>query len=137
LQDFAFNMGFYSQATPAPNPGGNSRRFIVSGNTNTGRANSFPDNSEKSPIAITQSGWYVFQHKFYPEGNNLFANLTIFDGATCGGAPVGSWRLGPAGSPSTLTLDQLGYVRYGWLVWNEYPQAVNLTVAGEVLATLA
>lgn len=109
------------------------RRFVVTGSNNAYRANSYPQNSGRSPIAITQSGWYVFQHLFYPQGNNLFANLTIYGGATCGGAPVGTWNLGPAGG---LTLDKMGYVRYGWLAINEYPSPVNLTVAGQVLATL-
>jgi hypothetical protein len=137
LQDFVFNIGFYNESTP--NPAGGQRRFIVSGSNNAYRDGSEPANAAKSPIAITQTGWYVFQHKFYPEGNNLFANLTVYDGASCGGAPVGTWTRGPAllgGTGQPMTLDQFGYVRYGFIVVNEYPTAANLTVDGQVLATL-
>jgi hypothetical protein len=135
VQDFVFNMGFYDDAST--NPGASSRRFIISGSNNANRPGADPANQARSPVAVTAPGWYIFQHKFYPEGNNLYANLTMFaEGNSCGAAPIGTWKLGPAGFPTALTLEQLGFVRYGWLVNVEYPNAANLTVAGQVLATL-
>lgn len=135
VQDFVFNLGFYNESTPVP--GGGQRRFIVSGSNNALRPGQGPFNPARSPIAITQSGWYIFQHLFYPQNNTLFANLTIYAGTDCSGAQVGRWTRGPAGfNPPARPLETLGYVRSGAIVADEYPTTVNLTVAGQVLAVL-
>lgn len=95
VQDFVFNLGLYNESTPAA--GGGQRRFIASGSNNALRPGTCSSTPARSPIAITQSGWYIFQHLFYPQNSTLFANLTIYAGTDCSGAQVGRWTHGPAG----------------------------------------
>lgn len=104
LRDFAFNVGFYDDAT---GPGANTDRFVITASNNTGRANSFPKNPGLDPIAIAVTGWYTFQHTFYDNGGVLAVDLEIFDAADL---LVGDWTLSNVGD---LT-PGVGGNRYGW-----------------------
>lgn len=104
LRDFAFNVGFYDDAT---GPSANTARFVVSASNNTGQANSFPKNSARNPIAISNTGWYTFQHTFYNDGGTLAVDLEIFDALD---QLVGNWTL----SNASDLIAGVGGNRYGW-----------------------
>jgi hypothetical protein len=108
-RDFAFNGGFYNDAS-APGAG---NRFVFSASNSTGRANSFPKNPGRDPIAITASGWYTFQHHFYDNAGVLAVDLSILDATS---TLVNTWTL------STLadTIATVGGNRYGWFANNEF-----------------
>uniref|UniRef100_A0A7S3UFP8 Fibronectin type-III domain-containing protein n=2 Tax=Picocystis salinarum TaxID=88271 RepID=A0A7S3UFP8_9CHLO len=130
VQDFVFNAGFYDDDT---GPGADERRFVVSGSNNAGRGSTFPKNPDKDPIAILQSGWYVFQHFFYKNGDEVFGELSIYSEDCL--ERVGNWTLGPAqigGTGPVLLPGQLGFVRYGWFVQNELPSEL-LVLADQLL----
>lgn len=110
LRDFAFNVGFYDDAS-AP---GSGDRFVISASNNTGRANSFPKNPGRSPVAIATTGWYSFEHHFYDLGGVLAVDLTIFDAAD---VAVASWTLSNAAD----LIAGVGGNRYGWFSSIEMP----------------
>jgi hypothetical protein len=93
LRDYIFSVGFYNDALA---PGANTNRFIVSASNN---APGNPRNPDRNPIAISTSGWYIFQHRFYagsctagPAENCVFADLKIFstdNNGDCGKKHVG------------------------------------------------
>jgi hypothetical protein len=128
IRDYIFNFGFYNDAT---GPGSGQRRFVVSTSNN---APGNPKDQNRDPISISQSGWYIFRHKFYPEEQNVFAQLSIF-GSDC--SLVKSW------APQQVTVSSAGnrnleasepfYVRYGWIVNNNLPSD-SLKMAGQVYA---
>ena len=68
-RDFIFNAGFYS-AGDGTAPGAGSDRFIISASNNSGQP---PFNPPALPIAITTTGWYTFEHRFYATGGNVLA----------------------------------------------------------------
>jgi hypothetical protein len=111
LRDFVFNAGFYS-ASNNSGPGAGTDRFVISASNNAGRANSFPMNPGRNPIAITTTGWYTFQETFSNSGGFLSVNLSVLDSTS---ALLGSWILG--GDP----IGTVGGNRYGWFVNNEFP----------------
>jgi hypothetical protein len=110
-RDFVFNGGYYNDTTgPGAGP-----RFVFSASTNAGRANSFPRNPGRDPIAIMDAGWYTFQHHFYDSGSGVLAvDLSILD---AGGTPVGEWTLS---DPSDVIDVTVGGNRYGWFAQNEF-----------------
>lgn len=110
LRDFVFNAGFYN-SSDATGPGAGTDRFIVSASNNAGRANAFPKNPGRDPIAIEDTGWYTFQEHFYEDGGLLAVELSILDSL---GVTVGSWLLG--GDPIATA----GGSRYGWFAQNEF-----------------
>jgi hypothetical protein len=111
-RDFAFNAGFYNDNT-AP---GSGNRFIISASNNTGRANSFPANPGRNPIAITTTGWYTFKHTFRDNGSGVLAvDLTVADSA---GTVLGQWTLSDASDVIGVTV---GGNRYGWFASIEFP----------------
>ena len=111
-RDFAFNGGYYNDAT---GPGAGQSRFVFSASNNTGRANSFPKNPGRSPIAVTAAGWYTFQHDFRDNGSGVLAvDLSIRD---ANGTVVGSWTLS---DPSDVIGVTVGGNRYGWFAQNEF-----------------
>eukprot|EP00889_Picochlorum_renovo_P006773 jgi/Picre1/33803/NNA_001282.t1 len=128
VRDYMFNFGFYDDDT---GPGSGERRFVVSTSNNSP---GFPKNPDKDPISINQSGWYIFRHNFYPQGEDVDVQLSIFD-SDCG--LVKSW------TPQKVTVSGDGnrdleasepfYVRYGWIVNNELPTD-SLTIDGQVYA---
>jgi hypothetical protein len=110
-RDFAFNGGYYDDAG-AP---GTGPRFVFSASNNTGRGNSFPKNPGRAPIAITDAGWYTFQHHFRDDGSGVLAvDLSILDSD---GNVVGAWTLGDASDVIGVTV---GGNRYGWFASNEF-----------------
>lgn len=110
-RDFVFNGGYYDDAT-AP---GSGPRFVFSASNNAGRGNSFPKNPGRTPIAITDAGWYTFQHDFRDNGSGVLAvDLSIRDS---NGNVVGTWTLS---DPSDVIGVTVGGNRYGWFVSNEF-----------------
>jgi hypothetical protein len=105
-RDFAFNAGFYNDAT---GPGSGSDRFVFSASNNTGRGNSDPKNPARSPIAISSTGWYTFEHHFYDNAGVLAVDLSIFDTAN---SLLGSWTLSDL--TDVIGGPNVGGNRYGW-----------------------
>jgi hypothetical protein len=132
VQDFVFNFGFYNDVLPP----GAGRRFVVSASNNAGRSGNNPKNPDKNPIAITISGWYIFQHKVYPQNDLLYVEMSIFS-ADCNQL-INKWTL-PAlveGNPANpLTVANAGYLRYGWIVVNEWP-TLALNLAGQAFGVI-
>ena len=113
-RDFVFNAGFYNDDDGSLGSGSN--RFIVSVSNSAGRENSYPKNPGRDPIAITNSGWYTFQHRFYDNGSGVLAvDLSILDSA---GNLVHSWTLSDS---SDVIGSTVGGNRYGWFANNEFP----------------
>jgi hypothetical protein len=111
-RDFAFNAGFYNDAT---GPGTGLNRFVISASNNTGRANSYPKNAGRDPISITQSGWYTFKHTFYDNGSGVLAvDLIILDPSD---TVIKTWTLS---DPTDLIGSTVGGNRYGWIAANEF-----------------
>jgi hypothetical protein len=111
-RDFVFNAGFYTDTDAT----GSGPRFVISASTNATRSGAFPKNPGRDPFAITTTGWYTFEHRFYNAGLGVLAvDLRI---TTLGGAPVHTWTLG---DPSDLIGSTVGGHRYGWFVIQEFP----------------
>lgn len=130
IQDFVFNAGWYNDAS---GPGAGETRFVVSGSNNAGRSNSSPKNPGRDPIAIFQSGWHLFQHFFYANGNEVFGELSVYTDDCL--ERLGIWTLGPArvgGTGPVLTPEELGLLSYGWFVQNELPTE-SLVIADQLL----
>jgi len=110
-RDFAFNGGFYNDSDGT----GSGPRFVFSASNNTGRANSFPKNPGRDPFAITATGWYTFQHKFYDAGGGVLAvDLKIIDASN---ATLKTWTLS---DPTDIIGTTVGANRYGWFAANEF-----------------
>jgi len=110
LRDFVFNVGFYDDAD-LTGPGAGDDRFVISASNNAGRANAFPKNGARDPIAISASGWYTFEHHFYDNAGVLNVDLRILDESD---ALVNIWTLGAD------PIAGVGGNRYGWFVRNEF-----------------
>ncbi len=112
-RDFIFNGGFYSDDDGSPGSGFN--RFIVSASNNAQRANSYPKNPGRDPIAITTTGWYTLQHRFYDSGGGVLAvDLNILDSI---GNIVHTWTLSDV---TDIIGNTVGGNRYGWFAANEF-----------------
>ncbi len=114
LQDYVFNAG-----TSFTGSG-----FFVNASTNATRSGAFPENTCPSPstppnacrtpVLITQSGWYTFRHTFTNQGGSLQVDFDIF--------PLGSsvaiahWTIVPGHPISTV-----GGNRYGAFIMDEIP----------------
>jgi len=105
LRDFVFNAGFYNDST---GPGANTSRFVISAGNNATRGSSFPKNT--GAIAISTTGWYTFEHRFFDNSGVLNVDMKIIDSSN---ALVNSWTLG------TDPIAGVGGNRYGWFVRNE------------------
>ncbi len=111
LRDFAFHLGFYDDAT---GPGAGTDRFVISASNTPGRANSFPKNPGRDPIAIDTTGWYTFEHHFRNAAGVLAVDLVLLDSSS---TVLNTWTL------SDLTDTIPGIVsanRYGWVLNNEF-----------------
>jgi hypothetical protein len=140
LRDYIFSVGFYNDASP---PGANTNRFIVSASNN---APGNPRNPGRNPIAISTSGWYIFQHRFYagsctvgPAENCVFADLKIFstdNNGDCGEQVTdAAWTLSSGGIGDSLRAEDdildTGGVRIGWLYYSQLPELyVDFTYYG-------
>jgi len=107
-RDFIFNAGFYT-VTDAT---GSAPRFVISGGNNTQPGSAFPQNPGHSPIAITTTGWYTFEHHFYNNGGTLAVNMSITDAAN---TVVGTWAL----SDVSDLIGLIGGNRYAYFDFNE------------------
>jgi len=110
-RDFVFNAGFYNDNDASPGAG--SDRFIFSASTNSGRANAYPKNPGRSPVAVTVSGWYALRHRFSDVAGVLVVDLEL---VAPDGNRVGVWSLTDPGDMIGL----IGGNRYGWIALNEF-----------------
>lgn len=118
LRDFAFNVGFYAD-TDLGSPGGGADRFVVSASNNTGRANAYPKNPARNPIAIDTTGWYTFQNRFYDNGGVLAVDLSIRDSSN---NLINLWTL----SNGADLIGGVGGNRYGWLPSMEFTSGLAI-----------
>jgi hypothetical protein len=121
-RDFIFNVG------TDPTTAG---QFKVSASNN---APGWPSDPGRNPIAISTTGWYTFQHHFYDAGSGMLAvDLTVRAlGST---TALGAWTLS---DPTDIIGTTVGGNRYGWLVTNDLPLALdNITRSGTTLGACA
>ncbi len=110
-RDFVFNAGFYNDTDGT----GSGPRFVISASNNATRSSSFPKNPGRDPFAITATGWYTFQHRFYDAGSGVLAcELSISD---AGGTTIKTWVLS---DPTDIIGSTIGGNRYGWFANNEF-----------------
>jgi len=113
-RDFVFNAGFYNDIDVT----GSTPRFVISASNNATRSGAFPKNTERDPFAITETGWYTFEHRFYNAGLGVLAvELRITD---LNGAPLHTWTLSEP-SDSDIIGSTVGGHMYGWFVIQEFP----------------
>lgn len=110
LRDFIFNAGFYNDAT---GPGANTDRFVVSASNNSQPGSAYAKNPDRSPIAISTSGWYTFEHHFYNNGGVLAVEMSIFNASD---VLINSWTLS---NPADL-ITGVGGNRYGLFAYNQF-----------------
>lgn len=105
-RDFVFSGGFYPASNTITNPGSGQDRFIFSASNN---APGWPADPSRSPVAITQTGWYTFTHEFRDNGSGVLeVEMSITDSSDTN---VGSWTLS---DPSDVIGSTVGGNRYGW-----------------------
>lgn len=110
-RDFIFNAGFYNDAT---GPGAGTDRFVISASNNSQPGSAFAKNPARDPIAIDNTGWYTFQHRFYDDGTGVLAvDLGIYDSSM---TLIHTWTLS---DPTDLIGSAVGGNRYGWFAYNE------------------
>ena len=110
-RDFIFNAGFYT-AGDATLPGTGSDRFIVSASNNSGQP---PWNPGALPIAITTTGWYTFEQRFYSTAGNVLAvDMIIKDSL---GTLVNQWT---RSNPTDIIGSTVAGNRYGWFPTNGF-----------------
>src|SRR2546430_15506491 len=122
-RDFVFNAGTPPDAMEtASSPG-----YYVNASTNAGRPNAFPENTCPSPgpsmppnycrtpVKITESGWYIFQHYFHLTtiGSNTYLAVDMSVRRLSGGI-VASWTIYDQEDAAGFGGDA-----YGWFVINE------------------
>jgi len=112
MRDFIFNAGFYDDAD-LTGPGAGTDRFVISASNNSQPGSAFAKNPDKAPIAITSTGWYTFEHRFYDNSGVLAVDMSIYDASS---TLVNSWTLS---SPSDL-IAGVGGNRYGWFDFNQF-----------------
>ena len=108
-RDFVFNGGFYDDSDVT----GSGDRFVFSASNAAGRANSFPKNPGRDPFAVTSTGWYTFEHRFYDNAGVLAVDLNLKSGATL----LHSWTLSDLTDLIGVTV---GGNRYGYFAANEF-----------------
>jgi hypothetical protein len=107
VRDFIFNVG------TDPTTAG---RFAISASNN---APGWPSNAGNSPIFVSTSGWYVFEHVFRDNAGVLAVDLNVYDPSN---ALIGTWTLS---NPADLIPSLVGGNRYGWFAVNQF---ANLAV---------
>ena len=102
-RDFVFNVGT------------DALGFVMSGSNNATRCGADPANPGRTPIHITTSGWYTFEHMFTGvPGGPLTVILRVMPAGT--NVPLGVWALS---DPSDIIGGTVGGNRYGWFAQNE------------------
>jgi hypothetical protein len=117
LRDFVFNAGTNRTSDPGP-PG-----FFINASTNSFRHSSFPENlcpspstspnTCRTPVHITNPGWYTFRHTFRNDAGSLAVDMDILNS---GGGSVAHWTIYSGDAMSTV-----GGNRYGWFANEEIP----------------
>ena len=115
LRDFIFNAGFYNDAD---GPGANTNRFVISASNNAQPGDAYAKNPARSPIAISDTGWYTFQTHFYDNLGTLAADLSIY---TAADVLVNTWTLS---NPADV-IAGVGGNRYGWFDYNQFSLAFD------------
>jgi len=108
-RDFVFNAGFYNNTDAT----GSGARFVVSASNNAGRSGAFPENPGRDPFAITQTGWYTFQHFFHNVAGVLVVDLSIINSS---GVTVHTWQLSDPSDTAAICCGN----RYGWFPLQEF-----------------
>jgi hypothetical protein len=127
-RDFVFNVGTpltIAEATAAPG-------FYVNASTNGGRGGAFPQNPCpnpgfangpnycRSPVKITESGWYTFRHRFFPRHHMATDYLAVeFTVLRDDGVVMANWWLSATTPPFDDPMTDIGGDLYGWFVINE------------------
>lgn len=127
VRDYMFNFGFYDDNT---GPGAGKRRFVVS-TSNNSPGN--PKNPERGPIPIETTGWYIFQHKFYPcDNDKVCVQLSMYssDCALVKRWPSAVVTISSDNNRDLLQTDSFN-VRIGWIVINQLP-SLKLKIDGQV-----
>jgi len=122
-RDFIFNGGFYNDAT---GPGAGTDRFVFSASNNSQPGSAFAKNPGRDPIAISTTGWYTFEHRFYDNAGVLAVDMNIYDALS---TLVNSWTL----SDPTDLIGMIGGNRYGWFDYNQFDE--NLAFDNALLET--
>lgn len=118
-RDFVFNVG--TPINPLDPPG-----FWMNASTNATRSGAFPQNpcpapntppnGCRTPVEITQSGWYTFRHRFYSRNVGGTKYLAVDFSVLKHKAVVAFWTI--ISSPDD-PMTTVGGDRYGWFVINE------------------
>src|SRR5207253_1637041 len=102
-RDFVFNAGT------------DALGFVISAGNNATRCGANPADPGHTPIHITTSGWYTFEHSFTGVPNGpLVVVFTIRDSL---GVPIATWA---RSDPTDIIGVTVGGNRYGWFVQNEF-----------------
>jgi hypothetical protein len=119
-RDFVFNVGT------------NATRFVMSGSTNATRCGAFPSNPMRTPIQISLSGWYTFEHMFTGvPGGPLTVVMRVMPAGT--NVTLGIWTLS---DPSDIIGTTVAGNRYGWFAQNEIDQlAIDNSERTSLLST--
>jgi hypothetical protein len=109
-RDFIFNGAFLDSTDVTP-PGAGVDRFVLAASNNSP---GFPQGGV-DPVAITATGWYTFQNRFYDAGAGVLAcDFMIFDSS---GTLVAFWTRSEA---SDIIGTTVGSNRYGWFSNNDF-----------------
>jgi Right handed beta helix region len=103
--------------------------FVMSASNN---APGWPADPGRDPFTINETGWYTFADHFYDSGSGVLADdLTV--SALGSTTPLHTWTLS---DPTDIIGTTVGGNRYGWLVDNALPLALdNVTRSGIVAPT--
>jgi hypothetical protein len=128
-RDFIFNVGTPLTAAEAQTAPG----YYVNASTNGNRSGAFPQNPCpnpstapnycRTPVKITQSGWYTFRHRFYPRHHMGIDYLAVdFTVLRHDGVVMANWFISVTDAQDLANSDRMSRVggdRYGWFVINE------------------
>jgi hypothetical protein len=128
-RDFVFNVGTPATLAEAMLMPG----YYVNASTNATRSAAFPQNPCpnpstipnycRTPVKITQSGWYTFRHSFYPRHHMGIDYLAVdFTVLRHDGTVMANWFISVTDTQDLIDSDRMtriGGDRYGWFVINE------------------
>lgn len=103
-RDFIFHAGADGAGT-----------WSIGASNNTATSAPYITSFAVTPLEVTESGWYTFQHSFYEDGGVLHADLSVL---AADGTVLATWTLG--GNAADVVPTVVGGNRYGWLVNNSY-----------------